>query len=342
VDISPLYRESGSLFMLDQRLLPSREVWLEYRDAAGVAAGIRDMVVRGAPAIGIAAAYGIAIEAMNGPDAGIGERLELAGRVLVAARPTAVNLAWAVGRMLAVARSTSTSGAAAVREALVAEADLILREDVEMNRMMGRHGATLIPPGATVMTHCNAGALATGGWGTALGVIRAAREAGLDPRVVACETRPYLQGARLTAWELVRDGFDVTLITDNSAGWQMSRGLIDCVIVGADRIAANGDTANKIGTFTHAVMAARFGIPFYVAAPRSTLDPATPDGSRIRIEERDPCEVLSFAGVRVAAEGVKVLNPSFDVTPWQLITAIVTESGIHRPGPDGFHFTECN
>ena len=340
MDMSPLYRESGSLFMLDQRLLPSCEVWLEYHDAAGVAEGIRDMVVRGAPAIGIAAAYGIAIEAANGPDAGIGERLELAGRVLIAARPTAVNLAWAVSRMLRVARAAAGSGTDALRTTLLAEADLILQEDIDMNRRIGRYGASLIPRGATVMTHCNAGALATGGWGTALGVIRAAREAGLDPKVIACETRPYLQGARLTAWELVRDGFDVTLITDNSAGWQMSRGLIDCVIVGADRIAANGDAANKIGTFTHAVLAARFGIPFYVAAPGSTLDPATPDGSHITIEERDPNEVLCINGVRIAAEGVKVLNPSFDVTPWRLISAIITESGVHRPGPDGFHFDD--
>lgn len=338
MDIRPVYRESGSLFMLDQRLLPSREIWLEYHDARGVAEGIRDMVVRGAPAIGIAAAYGFAIESLNGPDEGLTERLEKAARLLTDARPTAVNLAWAVNRMLGVARSMDQCDPAGVRAALIAEADRILAEDIEMNRAIGRHGALLIPQDARIMTHCNAGALATGGYGTALGVIRAAREAGLNPSVVSCETRPYLQGARLTAWELVRDGFDVTLITDNSAGWQMSRGRIDCIIVGADRIAANGDTANKIGTMTHAVLAARFGIPFYVAAPRSTLDPSTADGSLIKIEERSADEVVNFNGVRVAAEGVNVLNPSFDVTPWQLITAIITESGVHRPGPDGYSF----
>ncbi len=324
--------------MLDQRMLPSREVWIEYRDAASVAGGIRDMVVRGAPAIGIAAAYGVALEAVNGPDDGMTERLEEAGRVLIDARPTAVNLAWAVNRMLGLARSLSGADAAVIRQTLVEEADRILAEDVEMNRAIGRQGAALIPFGARIMTHCNAGALATGGYGTALGVIRAAREAGLAPTVIACETRPYLQGARLTAWELVRDGFDVTLITDNSAGWQMSRGMIDCVIVGADRIAANGDTANKIGTFTHAVLAARFNIPFYVAAPSSTLDPSIPDGSMVRIEERDPAEVLCLNGTRVAAEGVRVLNPSFDVTPWRLVSAIITETGVHRPGPDGYSF----
>jgi len=338
VEIRPVYRESGTLFMLDQRCLPGREVYLEYHDAAGVAVGIRDMVVRGAPAIGIAAAYGIAIESLSGPDDGLAGRLEQAGLVLIAARPTAVNLSWAVKRMLAVVHAMDGQPAGAVRRALLDEADLILDEDIRMNRLIGRHGATLIPAGARIMTHCNAGALATGGYGTALGIIRAAREAGLNPTVVSCETRPYLQGARLTAWELVRDGFDVTLITDNSAGWQMSRGRIDCVIVGADRIAANGDTANKIGTFSHAVLAARFGIPFYVAAPGSTLDLSIPDGSRITIEERPADEVLNLNGVRVAAEGVRVLNPSFDVTPWQLITAIITETGVHRPGPDGYTF----
>jgi len=338
MDIRPLYLESNTLFMLDQRLLPGTEKWLEYHDAAGVAEGIRDMVVRGAPAIGIAAAFGIALESLRTPPDQMQNGLHAAGRLLTAARPTAVNLFWAVERMLAVADALAGCEADTVRSALMTEADRILTTDVEMNRAIGRHGASLIGPKSRIMTHCNAGALATGGYGTALGVIRAAREAGLDPSVISCETRPYLQGARLTAWELVRDGFDVTLITDNSAGWQMASKKIDCVVVGADRIAANGDTANKIGTFTHAVLAARFGIPFYVAAPSSTLDPGTADGTGIRIEERSPEEVVSFGGVRVAAAGVKVLNPSFDVTPWQLITAIITERGVHRPGPDGYGF----
>jgi len=225
-----------------------------------------------------------------------------------------------------------------IRDALAREARRILDEDIAMNRAIGAHGGALIPDGATVMTHCNAGALATGGYGTALGVIRGARDAGRAIRVIACETRPYLQGARLTAWELVHDGFDVTLITDNAAGHLMSRGRIDAIVVGADRIAANGDTANKIGTYTHAVLAARHGIPFYVAAPSSTLDPAIPDGTHIPIEERSADEVLMLGGTRVAAEGVHVVNPSFDVTPWSLITAIVTERGVHRPGPDGYGF----
>jgi len=336
----PVALEDDAVVLLDQRRLPRDETYLTYRDADGVAGAIRDMVVRGAPAIGIAAAMGMAVAARRAPDDpdAFFASLDAAARTLVAARPTAVNLAWAVARVQALAGGLRDRPVPEIRDALAREARRILDEDIAMNRAIGAHGGALIPDGATVMTHCNAGALATGGYGTALGVIRGARDAGRAIRVIACETRPYLQGARLTAWELVHDGFDVTLITDNAAGHLMSRGRIDAIVVGADRIAANGDTANKIGTYTHAVLAARHGIPFYVAAPSSTLDPSIPDGTRIPIEERSADEVLMLGGARVAAEGVHVVNPSFDVTPWPLITAIVTERGVHRPGPDGFGF----
>ncbi|HNU67700.1 MAG TPA: S-methyl-5-thioribose-1-phosphate isomerase [Myxococcota bacterium] len=338
MDIRPVFRDGLKLFMLDQRLLPHREVFLEYHDAAGVAGGISDMVVRGAPAIGIAAAYGIALEAFKAPDSELFQDIGRAAAILMASRPTAVNLAWAVNRMVRTAGEAGQMRPQAIRARLLAEADAILAEDIEMNRRIGSFGAALLPDRCRVMTHCNAGALATGGFGTALGVIRAARDAGKDISVISCETRPYLQGARLTCWELVRDGFDVTLITDNSAAWQMASGNVDCVIVGADRIAANGDTANKIGTLSHAIAAGRYGIPFYVAAPSSTLDASLPDGSGIPIEQRDPSEVVSFGGVRVAAEGVSVANPSFDVTPAGLISAIITDRGVFKPGPDGYRF----
>lgn len=336
----PVALDGDAVVLLDQRLLPGTETYLAFRDADAVAGAIRDMVVRGAPAIGIAAAMGMAVAARQAPDepAAFFSELDRAADTLIAARPTAVNLAWAVERVRTLAGRMRDRPLFEVREALNREARAILDEDIAMNRAIGAHGGALIPDGATVMTHCNAGALATGGYGTALGVIRGAREAGRAIRVIACETRPYLQGARLTAWELVHDGFDVTLITDNAAGHLMSRGRIDAIVVGADRIAANGDTANKIGTYTHAVLAARHGIPFYVAAPSSTLDPSIPDGTRIPIEERSPDEVLMLGGQRVAAEGVHVVNPSFDVTPWSLITAIVTERGVHHPGPDGYGF----
>jgi len=341
--VHPVAYDGDAVILLDQRLLPGREEYLRCRTAADVAAGIRDMVVRGAPAIGITAAYGIALAARRAPDdaAGFTTAVEDAARIIGASRPTAVNLHWAIARMMGrfLALAGAGADANAIRAAFDTEARGIHDEDVAMNRAIGRHGAALIPNGATVLTHCNAGALATGGYGTALGVIRGAREAGKSVRVIACETRPYLQGARLTAWELVRDGFDVTLITDNAAGALMAKGLVTCCVVGADRITANGDTANKIGTYTHAVLAARHGIPFYVAAPSSTLDLTLPDGSCIPIEERSADEVLYLQGHRVAAEGVKVINPSFDVTPWSLIAAIVTERGVHRPGPQGYGFT---
>ncbi|MBP7124968.1 S-methyl-5-thioribose-1-phosphate isomerase [Myxococcota bacterium] len=327
----------GSVVLLDQRLIPFDRRHVHCRTPEEVADGIRRMVVRGAPAIGIAAAYGMALALFPGTGAGRPEEaLDRAARVLVESRPTAVNLAWAVGRMSRVAASARGQPLEVLREVLVREALAIHQEDIDRNRAIGLHGASLIPDGATVLTHCNAGALATGGFGTALGVIRGAREAGKRLRVVACETRPYLQGARLTAWELLEDGFDVTLITDNAAGFLMSRGEITCAVVGADRIARNGDTANKIGTYVHAVLAARHGIPFYVAAPTSTLDPSLADGSGIPIEERGASEVTEVLGRPVAPAGVRVRNPAFDVTPGSLIAAFVTEVGVHRPGAQGY------
>ena len=274
------------------------------------------MVVRGAPAIGVSAAFGIAMAARAG------ENLDDAARLLKASRPTAVNLAWAVDRMLAHDGD------------LTAEAERILAEDVEANRRMGRFGAQLLGETATVLTHCNAGALATGGYGTALGVIRAAVESGKRVAVFADETRPYLQGARLTAWELQQDGIDVTLITDNMSGHFFQQGKFDAVIVGADRIAANGDAANKIGTYTVAVLAHVHGVPFYVAAPMSTVDPACPSGAHIPIEQRSAQEVTEILGARIAPEGIHVEHPAFDVTPARLITAIITEKGVFRPPYD--------
>ena len=281
--------------------------------AEAVAEAIRSMVVRGAPAIGISAAFGMALAAAAGAD------LADAAGTLRVSRPTAVNLAWAVDRMLAH------------RGDLTAEAEAILAEDLEANIRMGRHGAELLGQNVTVLTHCNAGALATAGYGTALGVIRAAVESGRHVAVFADETRPYLQGARLTAWELQQDGIDVTLITDNMSGHFFQQGKFDAVIVGADRIAANGDAANKIGTYTVAVLAQAHGVPFYVAAPVSTIDPNCPDGTHIPIEERSAQEVTEIFGARVAPEGVAVRHPAFDVTPARLITAIITERGVLRP-----------
>src|SRR5881409_3505590 len=267
------------------------------------------MVVRGAPAIGVAAAFGMALAVRRG------DPLDAAANELRSARPTAINLAWAVDRMLR-ARGN------------LAEAQAMFREDVEGNHRIGRYGAELLGDQATVLTHCNAGALATAGYGTALGVIRAAAEGGKRVAVFADETRPYLQGARLTAWELQQDGIDVTLITDNMSGHFFQQGTFDAVIVGADRIAANGDSANKIGTYTLAVLAQAHGVPFYIAAPISTVDIATPNGAAIPIEERSAGEVTSIGGVRIAPEGVAVRHPAFDVTPAALITAIITDRGV--------------
>lgn len=331
--IQPYRYSDGVLQLLDQRRLPTEELWLEYRDYQAVAEAIRTMVVRGAPAIGIAAAFGAwfaarDIEAENSAEfaAELARRCE----VLAATRPTAVNLRWALERMQSLVRANSLQPPVNLKIALEYEALAIAEEDLRLNRSMGRHGAALLPDGARVLTHCNAGALATGGYGTALGVIRAAVAAGKKISVLADETRPWLQGARLTAWELQRDGIDVTLICDNMAGWLMSKGEIDAVIVGADRIAANGDTANKIGTYSVAVLAREHNIPFYVAAPTSTIDLALADGSLIPIEERGEQEVTHIGGQRLTPEGVAVRNPAFDVTPARLISAIITEFGVAR------------
>jgi methylthioribose-1-phosphate isomerase len=312
--VEALRWKGDRLEVLDQRKLPEETTYLTCRTAAETASAIRDMVVRGAPAIGCAAAFGLALDARRGAD------LREAETLLAASRPTAVNLFWALDRMRGAADPES-------------EALAICAEDLASCRAMGAHGARLIPDGARIMTHCNAGALATAGHGTALGVIRSARDAGKDVSVIANETRPYLQGARLTAWEMVQENIPVTLIADNMAGHLMSRGEVDVIIVGADRIAANGDTANKIGTYTLAVLARRHGLPFYVAAPISSFDPEIADGSGIPIEERPPGEVTGYRDRRWAPQGVLVRNPAFDVTPAELISAIITERGVLR-SPD--------
>jgi methylthioribose-1-phosphate isomerase len=327
---------AGRLELIDQRALPQRCVYLSYGDAAGVAGAIRDMVVRGAPAIGCAAAYGVALAALRLQDASPEEfraGLRAASDELAASRPTAVNLFWALRRMQSAWESAHGGDPRAGAAALLAQAHEILAEDVRTNRALGGHGAALLPDGARVLTHCNAGALACAGHGTALGVVRSAVESGKRVRVFADETRPFLQGARLTAWEMVQEGIPVTLIADGAAGHLMSRGEIDAVVVGADRVAANGDVANKIGTYMVAVLARRHGVPFYVACPLSTIDARTPDGAAIPIEERPAAEVLGFGEQRWAPQGVEVRNPAFDVTPAALVSAIVTERGIVR-SPD--------
>ncbi len=333
MSIKPILYENDVLKMIDQRLLPTEEVWLEYTDYQAVAEAIRTMVVRGAPAIGVAAAFGAAFGARDIFAGACDEFLiefDQVCAVLAATRPTAVNLFWALDRMQRCARQCRSLPGADIKARLLAEAVAIAAEDERLNRAMGAHGQALIADGARILTHCNAGALATGGYGTALGVIRAAVEAGKKVSVLADETRPWLQGARLTVWELMRDAIPVTLICDNMAGYLMSKGEIDCVIVGADRIAANGDTANKIGTYTVAVLAKEHGIPFYVAAPISTIDPSLTDGSLIPIEERGGAEVTHCGGKAIAPEGVAVRNPAFDVTPARYISAIITERGVAK------------
>jgi methylthioribose-1-phosphate isomerase len=314
------YQEQGDLVrILDQRRLPAAEEWLSLSSSAEVAEAIRTLAVRGAPAIGVAAAYGLAADARRGADPAA---LRRNAALLARARPTAVNLAWAVAR---ISRRLEQGA-----EAVLAEAHAIRDEDEAACRRIGALGAPLLPRGARVLTHCNAGALATAGYGTALGIVRAAIEAGNAVQVLADETRPFLQGARLTAWELHREGIPVTVLTDGMAGWLMARREIDAVVVGADRVAANGDVANKIGTYGLAVLAGHHGLPFLVAAPWSTVDLATPDGSAIPIEERSGEEVTVMGGVRVAPEGVPARYPAFDVTPAGLVTAIVTERGVAR------------
>jgi methylthioribose-1-phosphate isomerase len=324
-----MYWENGALYLLDQTLLPDRTEYVVCREYRDVIRAIRTMRVRGAPAIGVAAAYGLALaarEAAQVPDPW--DRLRAAAEELKGARPTAVNLTWAVDRLLQKVAAAPGADPAAL---LLEEAERLAAEDEAANRRLGEYGHELLPHGARVITHCNAGALATAGYGTALGVIRAAREAGNPLRVYATETRPLLQGARLTCWELMQEGIPVTLITDSMAGFLMARGMADLVLVGADRIAANGDVANKIGTYTLAVLAREHGLPFYVAAPVSTVDLATPSGAEITIEERAPEEVTHLAGIKTAPEGVGVWNPAFDVTPARLVTAIITDRGVVRP-----------
>ena len=318
---------------IDQTKLPTEEVYVTCTTHQQVADVIRNMVVRGAPAIGIAAAMGIALgvtnsKAENGAD--LKKDFDQICEVIRQTRPTAVNLFWAIRRMQEKFESLRIRPIAQIQQALIEESQRMHAEDIAANQAMGRHGATLMPASGGVLTHCNAGALATAGYGTALGVIRAAIELGKKIHVYADETRPFLQGSRLTAWELMKDGIPTTVISDNMAGVMMQQGKIGAIVVGADRIAANGDVANKIGTYTVAVLAKEHGIPFYVAAPISTVDLECPDGSKIPIEQRDPREVTHIAGKQMVPDGVQVENPAFDVTPAKYVAAIITERGIAR------------
>jgi methylthioribose-1-phosphate isomerase len=327
-----IYWEDDACVMLDQRKLPRQVKYNRYRSLAQVIQAIKTMVIRGAPAIGCAAAYGMYLGAhsIRTSDLDVFRRRfdEMCG-LMTAARPTAVNLAWAVARMRALAHDDWAS-VAELKAALLSEAQAVTAEDEVICRQLGGHGAALLADGSTVLTHCNAGALATAGYGTALGVIRAAVEAGKKIQVLADETRPFLQGLRLTAWELMADNIPVTVIADSAAGSLMARRAIDAVVVGADRIAANGDVANKIGTYQVAVLARHHKIPFYVAAPLSTIDFTTPTGGDIPIEHRDPGEVLGCGGRPLGPDGARALNPAFDLTPYGLVTAIITEQGVAR------------
>jgi len=319
---------------IDQTKLPTEETYVTCKTYQEVADVIRSMVVRGAPAIGVAAGMGIALGVKNSKAETVGDlkrELDHICDVIGKTRPTAVNLFWAIRRMQQKFETLRVRPVAQIKQAMVEEAQRMHAEDIAANQAMGRHGAVLLPASGGVLTHCNAGALATCGYGTALGVIRAAVEQGKKIHVYADETRPFLQGSRLTAWELVKDGIPTTVISDNMSGAMMRQGKIGAVVVGADRIAANGDVANKIGTYTVAVLAKEHGIPFYVAAPISTVDLDTPDGSKIPIEQRNPSEVTTIAGKLMTPEGVQIENPAFDVTPAKFITAIVTERGVARP-----------
>ena len=329
-------READAVVMIDQRKLPAQEVYVRCKTAAEVARAIKTMVIRGAPAIGVAAAMGIALGMRNSKATGtqkFAAEFQKTCDLMAGTRPTAVNLFWAIERMKRRFASAVRAGESVdqIKDRLDREAALIHDEDVASCRALGAFGAEVVPADARVLTHCNAGALATAGYGTALGVIRGAVEKGKRVAVFADETRPFLQGARLTAWELVRDGIDTTVITDNMAGALMRQGKVDLVVVGADRIAANGDTANKIGTYGVAVLAREHQIPFYVAAPMSTIDLDTPDGDRIPIEERNAREVTHVGPSQIAPDGARVWNPAFDVTPHHLIAGIITERGIFRP-----------
>ncbi len=320
--------KDGTVVMIDQTRLPGEEAYVECLTYEDVAEAIRKMVIRGAPAIGVAAAMGIALGALKTQTSDRAEFVAEVKRisdVILGTRPTAVNLSWAVKRMLKKLNETE-GDVGLIKYQLIDEANIILDEDIRTCRDIGRVGAELIKDNSVILTHCNAGALATGGYGTALGVVRAASEAGKNIKVIATETRPFLQGARLTAWELRKDGIPVTLITDNMAGYVMSKGMVDAVVVGADRIARNGDVANKIGTYTISVLAKTHNIPFYVAAPISTVDYECPDGGSIPIEQRDIKEVTHISGCKIAPD-VAVLNPAFDITPNEYISSIITERG---------------
>ena len=328
--------QDGTVVMVDQRKLPAQEVYVQCTTANQVAKAIKTMVIRGAPAIGLAAAMGLALGVHRSKAKGTSQlatEFYKLCEVLAATRPTAVNLFWAIERMKRRFSQAARSGQSPdeLRTIMLTEARKIHDEDVASCMALGAHGSAIVPDDAHVLTHCNAGALATGGYGTALGVIRAAVADGKRVAVFADETRPFLQGARLTAWELLRDGIDTTVITDSMAGPLMRDGRVDVVVVGADRIAANGDVANKIGTYTVAVLANQHGVPFYVAAPCSTVDLATVDGAAIPIEERNEREITHVGSTRMAAEGARVWNPAFDVTPHSLVAAIITEHGICRP-----------
>ncbi|ASS75277.1 S-methyl-5-thioribose-1-phosphate isomerase [Tumebacillus algifaecis] len=328
--MQPLRFTGRTLDVLDQTLLPEQEVWETCDTYELVAEAIEKMKVRGAPAIGATAAYGIAIGAQQGLELSKGEFLSYLEGVcerLAKTRPTAVNLFWAIKRMRGLIQTNADLDVADLTKLIIAEANLIAEEDVRLNKQMGQHGLPYIPENARILTHCNTGSLATVDYGTALGVIRAAHDAGRNVTVYADETRPYLQGARLTAFELHRDNIPVTVVTDSMAGYLMQQGMVDLVIVGADRITANGDAANKIGTYSLAVLAKHHGIPFYVAAPMSTVDYELETGASIEIEQRSADEVVFIGGKRMAPEGVSALHPAFDVTPHELITAIITDRG---------------
>jgi methylthioribose-1-phosphate isomerase len=336
LDIIPVKWTDEGVAMLDQRLLPTEEKWLMLKSYTEVAAGIKDMVVRGAPAIGVSAAYGIALGAKQfvGTDiADLEDELEYIADVLAKTRPTAVNLFWAIDRMMRTFQTAKEDGKSVseIKQILLDDAKAIHEEDIESQRLIAQFGGELLEDNSTVLTHCNAGALATGGvWGTALGVIRGAVDQGKHIAVIADETRPYLQGARLTAWELHKDEIPVTLITDNMSGHVMKKGRVQAVVVGSDRIAANGDVANKIGTYMVAVLAKQHGIPFYVAAPLSTVDLNCPTGDEIPIEERDIREITHVRDIQLAPDGISVSNYAFDVTPNEFVTAIITEKGVAR------------
>jgi methylthioribose-1-phosphate isomerase len=331
--IQTLEWTKGGVRFIDQTKLPTEETYVNCETYQEVADVIRNMVVRGAPAIGVSAAMGIALGVKNSKAETVGElkrEFDEICNVIGKTRPTAVNLFWAIKRMQQKFETLRVRPLQQIKRDLIEEAQRMHAEDIAINQAMGRHGATLMPASGGVLTHCNAGALATCGYGTALGVIRAAVEAGKKIHVYADETRPFLQGSRLTAWELTKDNIPTTVISDNMAGAMMRQGKIAAVIVGADRIAANGDVANKIGTYSVAILAKEHNLPFYVAAPTSTVDLETPDGSKIPIEQRNPAEVTHFAGKAITPEGVQIENPAFDVTPAKYVTAIVTERGIAR------------